>query len=467
MKKAHPKIKESPRVQAERRQIMGGILENEKGIESVCWEEEEGDTKTGMSPRGRLLFRYLAVSVYRDKTHMRWPIRRTEDEEAFVDLLSMVAMRASKNRRHWFEMDWLLLLGVSPEGLDHFRKLYCSYEMLDIPDNRISNEFPLMFKRNLRDLALIFVFLDKIMSIRRTETRSLDARVMANQVEAARFRYKIPPWCPTPSDITTKRYCGGCGAWADVIVTPDSKPSSVYATGLRAASFDAITGELRCKKGMTQGCRKPLIEVDLRGQAILVSAVKRPPKWYTLCATCAALTVLTTERIDYRGPNCGMHPVTTEPPPRHNPLGPPSPAYVQELRRARYNCGLEERCLEQEEFLCASCHAEGTLLNMHRVPVLDNRTGTDPRKYPRVHMVLCRQDYNRIKRILAWTPKYIEGDAKAWAKNRASWPKHSYILYTEVLALVINERKRNLFRNVRSGIKGFRAVPEHKYPDKT
>ena len=477
--KAHPEIRENPRVQAERREIMQEILANTKGINAVTWvrpgkltavEQHTMSTETGggMGADGFLLFRFLAVGVYRNQAHMKWPIQNPKDEAAFVDLLSKVAVRASKNRRHWFEMDWLILLGVSPEGLDHFRKLYSCYETQDIPDNRISNEFPIMFKRNMRDLALIFVFLDKIMSIRRTEVRNLDSRVAANQIEAARFRYKIPSWCLTPDDITTKRYCGGCGAWADVIVTPDSKASSVYATGLRAATFDAISGELRCKKGMTAGCRKPLIEIDLKGKAILISAVKRPPKWYTLCATCASLTVLITERTDYRGPNCGMHPVITPPAPitttalaASSRLPPP---YLRELMRARNNCGLKEKCLEQEEFLCAHCGLKGLNVNMHRVPVLDDRDA-EAKIYPRVEMMLCRQDFNLIKRTLGWVPR--RGAAATKNTNRVAWPNRSYILYSQILALVKSISQRRLLRYASSGMRGVRSIPEHRYPDKT
>ena len=487
LKKANPEIRENPRVQAERREIMQEILGNIIGINEVTWMSPSKLIEiksTGKSPPiaekglggdGLLLFRYLAVGVYRNQAHMRWPIRNLEDETSFMDLLNKVAERANKNRRHWFEMDWLMLLGVSTSGLDHFRKLYGCYETQDIPDNRISNEFPIMFQRNMRDLALIFVFLDKIMSIRRTETRDLEPRVMANQIEAARFRYKIPSWCATPDDITTKRYCGGCGAWADVIVTPDSKRSSVYATGLRAASFDAISGELRCKKGMTAGCRKPLIEIDLKGKAILISAVKRPPKWYTLCATCGSLTVLITEAMDYRGPNCGMHPVIT--PPNLETLSsksflarssiPPS-IHHRKLMRARNNCGLKEKSLKQEEFLCAHCSVKGLSVNMHRIPVLDDR-GEAPQKYPRVEMMLCRQDYNLIKRTLGWVPRRIT-TGKGSKKNTSqfNWPRRNYILYSQILKLIRTISQKRLLRYASSaGLKGVRSIPEHRYPDKT
>ena len=487
LEKAHYEIRENPRVQAERREIMQEILANVQAINAVHWmspdkvveasSSSSQNQENGLGADGALLFRYLAVGVYRNQDHMKWPIRNPKDAAVFMDLLSQVARRASKNRRHWFEMDWLMLLGVSPEGLDHFRKLYSCYETQDIPDNRISNEFPIMFKRNMRDLALIFVFLDKIMSIHRTETRNLGSRVMTNQVEAARFRYKIPSWCPTPDDITTKRYCGGCGAWADVIVTPDSKPSSVYATGLRAASFDAISGVLRCKKGMTPGCRKPLIEIDLKGKAILISAVKRPPKWYTLCGTCAALTVLVTERTDYRGPNCGMHPVTT--PPNLSTLSSDSflsgsaqapPTHLRKLMRARNESGLKEKWIEQEEFLCAHCHIKGLYVNMHRVPVLDDRGGLKVKRYPRVEMMLCRQDFNLIKRTLGWVPRQTSSSSKknTTTTQRVVWPRNSYILYSQILVLIRKISQRRLLRYASSsGVRGMREIPVHRYPDKT
>lgn len=505
LKTANPRVKEKPRVQQARRRIMAEITENLEGISAVCWEQQQqqqqNEEKKGAaeedppalnSPRGRLLFRYLAMGVYRDKGVLRWPVHRPEDEDDFVALLTQVASRASKNKRNWFEMDWLLLLGVSPEGVEHFRKLYYCYEMEDIPDNRISNEFSILFERNLRDLALIFVFLDKIVSIGRTETRSLDNRVMVNQVEAARDRYKIPSWCLTPADITTKRYCGGCGAWADVVVTPDSKPSSVYATGLRAASFDAVTGVLRCKKKMTPGCKEPLIEVDMKGKALLVSAVKRPPKWFCLCATCAALTVFETERIDYRGPNCGMHPVSVapldrdDPEERRRPLeiqdsNPQLPGYLRSLRHARVQRGLEEKHLDEEEYKCACCVTRSPLVNMHRVPVLDDRQGGPV--YPRTEIILCRQDYNCIKRILSWTPQSIDGRNTAVAaanhknkkkvptRTRASRPRRSYVLYSQVVSLIETVRARFLLRHMKSGIvsrclPGTVSIPEHKYYEK-
>lgn len=516
IKTANPRVKEKPRVQKERREIMATIIQSLNAIASSPLSSSVSALDINVSPRARLLVRYLAMGVYRDKNRLRWPVDYPQTEEAdFVELLDLVAERASQNKRSWFEIDWLLLLGVTREGLDHFRKLYYCYEMEDIPDNRIANEFPLFFQRNIRDLALIFVFLDKIVSIRRTEIRHLDARVMANQVEAARMRYKIPPWCPTPVDITTKRHCNGCGTWADVVVTPDSPLSSVYATGLHAASFDAMTGELCCKKAMTPACKKALISIDLRGKAILISAVKRPPKWYTLCATCGALTVLANERIDYRGPNCGMHPVSVPPTYRDDislraleiqDSNPHLPEYMRVLRDARVEMCVEEQHPPEKEFKCAYCSTQGPLVNMHVVLVLDDRcppednndddikqeTGQPPPShlqepaghYPRVEMVLCRQDFNRIKRILDWRPSTIDTDSttrsiksesvggnprategkfkpQLLANQRASRPRRSYILYTEVLELIDAIRKRHLYKNRRGGLG--RSIPEHRY----
>ena len=141
--------------------------------------------------------------------------------------------------------------------------------------------------------------------------------------------------------------------------------------------------------------------------------------------------------------------------------------------RARNTAGLKEKCLEQEEFLCAHCAIKGLSVNMHRIPVLDDRapdSGVPITIYPRVEMMLCRQDYNLIKRTLGWVPRKTTGKGSSTTKttSRFIWPRRNYILYSQILALIRTISQKRLLRYASSaGMKGVRSIPEHRYPDKT
>lgn len=123
---------------------------------------------------------------------------------------------------------------------------------------------------------------------------------------------------------------GGCGAeagWRDVVtvtthnvvipesaepVTRDIHPASAtHAIGEDFVSCDLGQERRLVSKDSVSSphCTGRLFRVNLLGRAVRPKGPKAQSNgpWYTLCATCGALTTVDMGRWDHRGPTCGAH----------------------------------------------------------------------------------------------------------------------------------------------------------------
>jgi len=231
-----------------------------------------------------------------------------QEVESFYQDIKLAAETASQRTDGWYDfMTWMRVIGISRFGRQMLKTLYFQYEKTEMPDNRFATYTEILFALRPRDFQIIREFAACYENTPNLRIIPLGPLVAKNQLEALRKRFGLEALEPPPHDIGTSYYCGSCGNWADIKMSPESKGFKMYGVGLEDAVLDCLTDTLHCKRQGTTMCQgdDPLKTIDTIGVAVSVGD-KRP---VVRCATCGALTIYTEGNFTELGPTCGGHDV--------------------------------------------------------------------------------------------------------------------------------------------------------------